>query len=130
MIQRQHRLCVMWSFSSCLARMPDYPGVPRRVASPEPCHQTDQQLLILKHNSTRIMCFISTYLMFPYRGKNKVPVITKGLANRGTANPICSKKNYMINTSLFIRILNPIRHKKMSKISVYFQKMNIYSDLI
>jgi hypothetical protein len=43
---------------------------------------------------------------------------------------IYPQKNYMIDTFHSHRILNPITHKKLSKKSVFTQKIDIYSDSI
>ncbi len=40
------------------------------------------------------------------------------------------QKNYMIDTFIFIRLLNPISHRKFSRIFVFSQKIEIYSDSI
>ena len=39
-------------------------------------------------------------------------------------------KNYIVNIFLSLRILNPITHRKFSKISLFSKKIDIYSDLI
>jgi hypothetical protein len=46
-----------------------------------------------------------------------------------TAN-LYPQKNQMIDTFLFLRILNPISHLKFQEISVFSQKIDIYSDLV
>jgi hypothetical protein len=42
----------------------------------------------------------------------------------------CSRKSYMIDTFLFLRILNPIKHRKLSRNIDIFTKIDIYSDSI
>jgi len=41
-----------------------------------------------------------------------------------------TQKNYMIDALHFIRLLNPISHRNFQEISVFSQKIDIYSDSI